>query len=84
MWHGRCQNCGKRLEWETRDLEYARERLARGQHASCACDDDCAFEVSPWSRSKLTRALYRSRKDDASRLRSAASSDERTTCTNTP
>lgn len=52
-----CENCSAMIDWTLGDLLYAEERLDDGEHAACACDDDCAFEVGPWDRGKLQAAM---------------------------
>ena len=48
-----CQTCGTPLTWEAEDLRYHLRRLDRGEHAACACDDDCAAEAEAWDRATL-------------------------------
>jgi hypothetical protein len=48
-----CDRCGTPTPWDRADLEYHLRRLAGGEHAACACDDDCAAECSPWDRERL-------------------------------
>ena len=49
----KCENCGKLIEWSVSEMIYARERIARGYHASLACDDDCAVLCDPWDTKRL-------------------------------
>jgi hypothetical protein len=53
----RCENCGSDIDWTREDLLYALDRLDRGEHAACACDDDCAAACDPWDRDILIAAL---------------------------
>ena len=54
----KCDHCGEPLApWDLADLLYHQRRLARGEHAACACNDDCAVECAPWSRQRLARAI---------------------------
>src|SRR3990167_11390616 len=53
----KCDHCGRKLEWKLEQLEDHLERINRGEHAACACDDDCATECAPWSRRRLLRAI---------------------------
>ena len=41
----RCDHCGQPLRWALDRLLSHQARLARGAHAACACDEDCAAEV---------------------------------------
>jgi len=53
----RCDRCGRPLRWTMDQLLAHQAMLQHGQHAACACDDDCAAEVSPWSPARLRRAI---------------------------
>ena len=52
-----CDRCRRRLVWTRLALQDHLDRLTRGEHAACACDDDCAAEVPPWTRQRLQRAI---------------------------
>ena len=54
--HSLCHHCGAPLAWKLADLEYHARRVERGEHAACACDDDCAAECDPWEGDELARA----------------------------
>lgn len=53
----RCDCCRRPLRWSLEQLADHDDRLARGEHAACACDDDCAAECAAWSRRRLRRAI---------------------------
>lgn len=61
MWHANipCANCGMACVWTKNDLEKARERLLRGDHAAPACSDACANKSEPWKISDLESMLTR-------------------------
>jgi len=59
-----CVNCGAELVWSYEQLGYALERLYRGDHAACACDDDCAVDARPWDRAFLEAILEREEDED--------------------
>jgi hypothetical protein len=54
-----CDHCGRALTWTAAQLSYAAQRLASGDYACCACDDDCAVagDCEPWDRSRLEALL---------------------------
>lgn len=52
-----CDQCRRAIRWTLDDLRYHRTRLASGQHAACACDDDCAATCAPWTTRRLARAI---------------------------
>lgn len=52
-----CACCGRPLLWTDEQLVAHAARLAGGEHAACACDDDCAIETSAWDADDLARAI---------------------------
>ena len=62
MWHLNipCANCGMAFAWTKKDLENARERLLKGDHAAPACCDDCANKSEPWNLDDLNGLIDKS------------------------
>ena len=46
--------------WTKKDLENARERLLKGDHAAPACCDDCANKSEPWNLDDLNGLIDKS------------------------
>lgn len=52
-----CRHCGASLTWTTTQLETHRLMVLRGEHAACACDDDCAILSPRWELAELDEIL---------------------------